>query len=710
MSGFNNSVVGGFGILKRKAIQSFNFVSGQTGWSLNADGTAQFNQLTIVIQASGAAVLIYYPVAGTGNLIGSWSQIEFTDQYGNDVPAGINATSGILNAVTVQGASIITSTITNAIIDGCSIANSNLTSGTTYEQTITFDSGGGVMVGYTTTTTTVTSNVAGTYTWTAPINGTAKIECSGGDGGGNGAGTNEGGPGAGGGEYACEPAYSITSGTTYQYTVGAGGNGGSTFQGGTDAGDSFFDNQGVYANGGQAFRGSFLGGNGGSGSKNTIHHNGGRGGDGVSGKTGGASGGNSASPTAAGNNGISSTGSTGAPSPAGQTGARTGCAGGSNTGNGAGNTGAGGGGGASTTFTAQTKSYAAYSTRCYYGSDATGSPNGTRTTGGTLWQNGETSGGGSWNGTMKSAFLFDRASMMSDFSGYSMDSATLWLTCNGTWYNSGATVQINAWLNSQGSSLPGSWNGSGSPNIGYNSIAAGQRKGFSLGKTAASNYANGTNKGIALGPGSAYNLAYYAYFNGTQGGSTSGPGPVLVLSGHQTGSGSTQGGDGSDGYVKITYTSTQALGFAVSAVAGGDGTNTWGAGYTGPTAAVDPVTPTQPETYKYATMSGSWSNQTNHPLVIKKNSDNTVTVTGELTTPSGVIANPFTIATIPSQYWPQFRVEDINAVLNAGTPYTAVDYICQVDMSGNIKAYGPNPTSGTTFRIFGRYPLDAPAT
>lgn len=46
MSGFSNSVIGGQSTLIRAAIKTPNYVPNTTGWSVNKDGTAEFNSLT----------------------------------------------------------------------------------------------------------------------------------------------------------------------------------------------------------------------------------------------------------------------------------------------------------------------------------------------------------------------------------------------------------------------------------------------------------------------------------------------------------------------------------------------------------------------------------------------------------------------------------------------------------------------------------------
>lgn len=56
---FRNSIVGGMSKLIRAAIQSPNYVTGVSGWSINKDGTAEFNGITV----RGTILL---PVLGVG--------------------------------------------------------------------------------------------------------------------------------------------------------------------------------------------------------------------------------------------------------------------------------------------------------------------------------------------------------------------------------------------------------------------------------------------------------------------------------------------------------------------------------------------------------------------------------------------------------------------------------------------------------------------
>ena len=84
-----NPVVGST-ILRRPAIQSPNYVAGTSGWTINADGSAEFNNLNIrgtftgtdfVINSSGA--FFYSGTPAANNLVASITAATGTDAFGN---------------------------------------------------------------------------------------------------------------------------------------------------------------------------------------------------------------------------------------------------------------------------------------------------------------------------------------------------------------------------------------------------------------------------------------------------------------------------------------------------------------------------------------------------------------------------------------------------------------------------------------------------
>lgn len=93
MSGFSNSILGGMSKLIRAAIQSPNFVHGSTGWSINKNGTAEFNNIIIRNGTVISGVFLLYSSAtpALGNLVVSFAPIAGgTDTVGNVYPQGFN--------------------------------------------------------------------------------------------------------------------------------------------------------------------------------------------------------------------------------------------------------------------------------------------------------------------------------------------------------------------------------------------------------------------------------------------------------------------------------------------------------------------------------------------------------------------------------------------------------------------------------------------
>lgn len=290
---FQNTITDSAGSLELTAIHSPNFLSGSAGWTINKDGTVEFN-------------------------------------------------NGIFRGVLQAGS------ISNTPIGGSTITGSDYQGGTMEETTITFDSGGGLLLIYS-VVSTVTTKTTGSGT-IGPIPAgvtTVKAECwgSGASGGGSLIAT-----GGGGGEYAAEFALAVTPGNSYAYSVGAGGAAGPLANNGnnsTFAGDSVT----VTAHGGSGSATGGTGGAGGTGSTNSSHFNGGTGGANAA-EIGGGGGGGSGGTSATGNAGQhgSLTVDTGGAGGTAVSGGGAGGAGGSNSGNGvAGSAPGGAGGGASAT-------------------------------------------------------------------------------------------------------------------------------------------------------------------------------------------------------------------------------------------------------------------------------------------------------------------------------------------------------------------------
>lgn len=99
--GFSNPITGGQGALARDQIKSPGFVAGSTGWSINRDGSAEFNNIVIRGGSTiGGTSLYYNGPPALGNLIASISADPGLDPFGNSYEAGIiaygNASSALI--------------------------------------------------------------------------------------------------------------------------------------------------------------------------------------------------------------------------------------------------------------------------------------------------------------------------------------------------------------------------------------------------------------------------------------------------------------------------------------------------------------------------------------------------------------------------------------------------------------------------------------
>lgn len=88
-----NPVVGGT-VLRRQAIESPNFVTGSTGWAVNQDGSAEFNNVVIRNgQVVSGTALYYSGPPAAGNLVASVAAAAGTDVFGNAYLGGVSAYS-----------------------------------------------------------------------------------------------------------------------------------------------------------------------------------------------------------------------------------------------------------------------------------------------------------------------------------------------------------------------------------------------------------------------------------------------------------------------------------------------------------------------------------------------------------------------------------------------------------------------------------------
>ncbi len=88
--GFNNPIIGGGGALVYPSIHSPDFVHLLQGWTVNKDGSAEFENLTLRGTFNGNdyiinnfGVFIYSGTAGPGTLILAMAGAPGTDEFGN---------------------------------------------------------------------------------------------------------------------------------------------------------------------------------------------------------------------------------------------------------------------------------------------------------------------------------------------------------------------------------------------------------------------------------------------------------------------------------------------------------------------------------------------------------------------------------------------------------------------------------------------------
>jgi hypothetical protein len=132
--GFSNSIIGGAAALIRAAIKSPNFVSGLIGWSVNKDGTAEFQNVVFrgtfsgtqfIISSSGA--FFYSGVPAADNLIASIAAVAGTDAYGNAYENGV-VTYSVKSATLTMLTQIIGDTVAFKAITDPSVGYTYFTS------------------------------------------------------------------------------------------------------------------------------------------------------------------------------------------------------------------------------------------------------------------------------------------------------------------------------------------------------------------------------------------------------------------------------------------------------------------------------------------------------------------------------------------------------------------------------------------------------
>jgi hypothetical protein len=552
--------------------------------------SATINTSEMNITSSEGAVYGYSGQPGVGNLYLAISAAAGTDNFGNTFSTGLNAQSGAVQGLSIVGSVIdATSTLTGSQIQQAQVLSPMISGGTSASMTHTMSNSGGPVLGYTSGATAITFSTAGLYSWTCPTGITSiQVQCWAAGGGGDGGSASQGGAGGGGGEYAAEPAFPVTPGNVYSIIVGAGGGGGSSGVGGAPGGYSSFTNtngqpQSVTANGGGGGA-DFAGGQGGTGSGNTIHFDGGDGAGG-SGNLGAAGGGSSASSGGEGNAGTGSSGNTGGVGGSGLSGGGAGGAGGNTLSNGvSGGAPGGGGGGAGddsdVTVTARFQPNSG--TYSYYGDNAMGhTPSSLSNHDGPLYQ-GQPSVN-SAQGYQYSVMTLPYATIQSTLSGKTVSNVVLYIECLHSYYGGDTGMALEVGFTSQGSF----GNSLVYPPAGYTAVLnytvlPGGTGGHPLGLGGGIGVAlqNGNCKALVFGQGAiAPWQDYYGYLSsGANGGFI----PYILV--YYSDGGVATAGSGGGGQVIVSYSqSTPAYTLSVSASASSDTYgNPYAVGFTGP--------------------------------------------------------------------------------------------------------------------------------
>lgn len=88
---FKSSILAGITLI-REAIRSPNFTAGSSGWSINQDGSAEFNDIVIRGGSTvGGTALWYNGTPANGNLIFALAAVAGTDEFGNSYPEGFTS-------------------------------------------------------------------------------------------------------------------------------------------------------------------------------------------------------------------------------------------------------------------------------------------------------------------------------------------------------------------------------------------------------------------------------------------------------------------------------------------------------------------------------------------------------------------------------------------------------------------------------------------
>ena len=139
MSGFENNIINALNALIRAAIHSPNYVPGATGWSINKDGSAEFNNLTIRgtffgvnFELNSNGLFFYSGTPALGNLVLSIAPVAGVDEFGNvyraHIVAGLN-TGAQTQIVATGGFGQLIFPLNNATFPGLALINTSVRTG-----------------------------------------------------------------------------------------------------------------------------------------------------------------------------------------------------------------------------------------------------------------------------------------------------------------------------------------------------------------------------------------------------------------------------------------------------------------------------------------------------------------------------------------------------------------------------------------------------
>jgi len=96
--GWQHAIAGGQGNLIVTSLKSPNFVTGVSGWTINKNGSAEFNDVTIrgnLVVDNNGGIFVYAGLPGPGNPPIDWISSANQDPFGNPLPGNVIATRNV---------------------------------------------------------------------------------------------------------------------------------------------------------------------------------------------------------------------------------------------------------------------------------------------------------------------------------------------------------------------------------------------------------------------------------------------------------------------------------------------------------------------------------------------------------------------------------------------------------------------------------------